>query len=79
MVGTNETVENVGFEKALNMLLTKGLIHKDLKGLTEVLESIQRTDLVEAIKAYQTVFSRMEDEEFISKFKKEISTQAKEM
>ena len=75
----NEVEENVGFEITLNKMLEKGLIERDLTTFSEILKGIQRNDLVDKLRAYQAIFSGMEDGEFKSKFKREVSSQAKEM
>ena len=76
---SQETEENVGYEITLNKMLEKGFIKKDLITLILVLKSIKRLDVIEKLKAYQKVFAEMEDEEFESKFKREIKAQVKEM
>ena len=75
----NETEENIGFEITLNKMLEKGLVKRNLTTLSEILRGIQRDDLVDKLRAYQDIFSGMEDGEFESKFKREVGTQAKEM
>ena len=79
MAVTNEAGDNIGFEITLNKMLEKGLIERDLTTLSEILKGIQRDDLVDKLRAYQAIFSGMEDGEFESKFKRELLTQAKEM
>ena len=74
-----ETEENVGYEITLNKMLEKGFIKKNLITLILVLKSIKRLDVIEKLKAYRKVFAEMEDEEFESKFKREINAQVKEM
>ena len=79
MVVTNEAGDNIGFEITLNKMLEKGLIERGLTTLSEILKGIQRDDLVDKLRAYQAVFSGMEDGEFKSKFKRELLIQSKEM
>ena len=79
MAVTNEAGDNIGFEITLNKMLEKGLIERGLTTLSEILRGIQRDDLVDKLRAYQAIFSGMEDGEFESKFKREVGTQAKEM
>ena len=79
MVVTNEAVDNVGFEMTLNKLLERGYIHKGLNQLSEIMESIQRSDLVVKLRTYIRIFANMEEGEFESKFKREVNNQAKEM
>ena len=74
-----EAVENIGFEITLNKLLEKEYIHKDLKMFCEIMENIQRSDIVDKLKEYTRIFSGMQEGEFESKLKKEISNQGKEM
>ena len=76
---SQETEENVGYEITLNKMLEKGFIKKDLITLMLVLKSIKRLDVIEKLKRYQKVFAEMEDEEFESKFRREINAQVKEM
>ena len=76
---TNESGVNVGFEVTLTKMLEKGLIARDLVNLQAILKGIQREDVVNKLVEYQGVFNGMEDGEFESKFKKELSSQAKEM
>ena len=76
---TNEAADNVGFEMTLNKLLEKGFIHKDLSQLSEIMESIERSDLVVKLMTYTKIFANMEEGEFESKFKREVNNQAKEM
>ena len=79
MAVTNEAVDNVGFEMTLNKLLERGYIHKDLNQLSEIMESIQKSDLVVKLRTYTRIFANMEEGEFESKFKREVNNQAKEM
>ena len=79
MVVANEAGENVGFEVTLNKMIENGFIKKDLKKLTQILTKIKRDDLVNKLNPYKSIFSEMEENEFISKFKKEVSNQAKEL
>ena len=79
MAAANETAHNVGFESTMNKLFEKGLIQRDLVQLSEILDGIQRSDLVQQMKAYQRVFAVMEEEEFEAKTKREVGSQVKEM
>ena len=79
MVVTGEAGENVNFEIALNILLEKGLIDRNLKTLKVIMKEIQRNDLIEKLQEYQNAFSTMEEGEFESKFKREVNNQAKEL
>ena len=79
MVVAGETNVNIGFQETLEMLLDKGLIHSDLTQLSQIVGVIQRNDIVEKLKVFQRAFSRMEEGEFESKFKREVNNQAKEM
>ena len=79
MVVAGETSVNIGFQETLEMLLDKGLIHSDLTQLSQIMEVIQRNDIVEKLRVFQRAFSRMEEGEFESKFKREVNNQAKEM
>ena len=74
-----EAVENIGFEITLNKLLEKEYIHKDLKMFCEIMENIQRSDIVDKLKEYTRIFSGLQEGEFESKLKKEISNQGKEL
>ena len=76
---TEKTEEQVGFEITMKKLLEKGLIKKDLHKMSLILKSIKRLDVIEKLKAYQRVFAGMEDEEFASKFKREIHVFVKEI
>ena len=79
MVVAGETNVNIGFQETLEMLLDKGLIHSDLTQLSQIMEVIQRNDIVEKLKVFQRAFNRMEEGEFESKFKREVNNQAKEL
>ena len=79
MVVAGETNVNIGFQETLEMLLEKGLIYSDLTQLSQIMEVIQRNDIVEKLRVFQRAFSRMEEGEFESKFKREVNNQAKEM
>ena len=79
MVVAGEANVNIGFQETLEMLLDKGLIHSDLTQLSQIMEVIQRNDIVEKLRVFQRAFSRMEEGEFESKFKREVNNQAKEM
>ena len=79
MIVTSEAKENVSFADTLNVLLEKGLINKDLTELSNILKAIQREDIAAKLQDYWNLFSTMEEGEFESKFKKEISSQAKQM
>ena len=79
MIVTNEAKENVSFADTLNVLLEKGLLNKDLTELSNILKAIQREDIAAKIQNYRNLFSTMEEGEFESKLKKEISSQAKQM
>ena len=79
MIVTNEAKENVSFADTLNVLLGKGLIKKDLIELSQILKGIQREDIAAKIQDYRNLFSVMEEGEFENKFKREISSQVKEM
>ena len=79
MIVTNEAKENVSFADTLNVLLEKGLINKDLTELSNILKAIQREDIAAKLQDYWNLFSTMEEGEFESKLKKEISRQAKQM
>ena len=74
-----EAGDNVGFEATLKILLENGFIEKDLILLSNVMQSIQRYDVIEKLKEYNNFMAGMEDGEFESKFKRELGTQAKEM
>ena len=78
MVVANEAGENVGFEITLNKMIENGFIKKDLKLLTQILVKIKRDDLRNKLKQYQYIFWRMEEGEFIRKFKNELGNQIKE-
>ena len=75
----NKTGENIGFEVTLSLLLEKGFIRSDLNKLAQILKGIQREDLVKQLIPYQARFKVMQDGEFESKFRREISAQVKEM
>ena len=79
MVVAGETSVNIGFQETLEMLLDKGLIHSDLTQLSQIMEVIQRNDIVEKLRVFQRAFTRLEEGEFESKFKREVNNQAKEM
>ena len=79
MVVAGEADVNIGFQETLEMLLDKGLIHSDLTQLSQIMEGIQRNDIVEKLRVFQRAFSRMEEGEFESKFKREVNNQAKEI
>ena len=79
MIVTNEAKENVNFADTLNVLLEKRLINKDLSELSNILKAIQREDIAAKLQDYRNLFSTMEEGEFEGKFKKEISSQAKQM
>ena len=79
MVVANEAGGNVGFEITLNKMIENGFIKKDMKKLTKILVNIKRDDLVNKLRAYQGIFLGMEENEFISKFKREVGNQAKEL
>ena len=79
MVVAGETNVNVGFKETLELLLDKGLIQSDLKQVSKILRVIQRNDLVEKLREYQRAFVGMGEGEFESKFRREVSTQSKEM
>ena len=74
-----EVKENVTFADTLNSLLEKELIKKDLNGLSQILKGIQREDVVSKLQVYRNLFSLMEEGEFESKFKREITSQVQEM
>ena len=76
---TNEADDKVGFEITLNKMLRKGLVRRDLIALSQVMRAIQRNDLVGKLEKYPSVFVVMEEEEFESKFRREVETQSKEM
>ena len=76
---SSETRVDVGFEIALKMLLEKRLIQRDLKTIKQILRAIQRYDVIEKLQDYHNIFNGMEEDEFTSKFKIEISQQAKEI
>ena len=79
MIVTSEAKENVSFADTLNVLLEKGLINKELTELSNILKAIQREDIAAKLQDYRNLFSTMEEGELESKFKKEISSQAKQM
>ena len=79
MAVTGEAGENVNFEITLNKLLENGFIDKGLNTLKGILLEIEREDLIEKLQQYQNAFSAMEEEEFESKFKREVNNQAKEL
>ena len=79
MVIANEAKENVDFESTLTKMIEKGFIQKDLNQLSQIMKVINREDIVLKMKAYQKVFSGMEEGEFEWKFKKEVGHQAKEL
>ena len=79
MVVAGEANVNIGFQETLEMLLDKGLIHSDLTQLSQIMEVIQRNDIVEKLKVFQRAFMQMEEGEFEFKFKREVNNQAKEM
>ena len=79
MIVTNEAKENVSFADTLSVLLEKGFIKGDLIGLSQILKGIQREDIVTKLQVYRNLFSVMEEGEFESKFKREISSQVKLM
>ena len=60
-------------------MFVEGYIEKDLITLLQILEKIHRNDLVYRLRAYQALFSRMEDGEFEIKFKKEFVLQVEEL
>ena len=79
MTVTSEAKENVSFADALNLLMEKGMIKKDLIVLSQILKGIQREDVVTKLEAYRNLFIQMEDGEFENKFKREINSQVQEM
>ena len=79
MVVAGETNVNIGFQETLEMLLENGLIHSDLTQLSQIMEVIQRNDIVDKLRVFQRAFNRMEEGEFENKFKREVNKQAKEM
>ena len=79
MVVAGETNVNIGFQETLEMLLDKELIHSDLTQLSQIMEVIERNDIVEKLKVFQRAFNQMEEGEFESKFKREVNSQAKEL
>ena len=79
MIVTTETKENVSFADTLSVLLEKGFIKGDLIGLSQILKGIQREDIVTKLQVYRNLFLVMEEGEFESKFKREISSQVKLM
>ena len=79
MAVTGEAGENINFEITLNKLLENGLIDRDLSTLKGILFEIDREDLIEKLQQYQNAFRSMEEEEFESKFKREVNNQAKEL
>ena len=79
MVVAGETNVNIGFQETLEMLLAKGLIHSDLTQLSQIMQVIERNDIVDKLKEFQRAFNRMEEGEFESKFKREVNNQAREM
>ena len=75
----NESIENINFEMTLNKLLENGYIQKDLQSLKKIIKGIQRNDVIEKLNVYIHLFAEMDNEEFESKFKKEIGIQEKEI
>ena len=67
------------FESIIIACLEKQLICSDLVNLRNILIDLNRTDTADKIKYYQTLFIGMSEDEFISKMKRELSAQAKEI
>ena len=67
------------FESIITVCLEKQLITSNLIKLRKLLTVINRLDIAEKIIQYQSLFAGMSEEEFISKMKRELSAQAKEV
>ena len=79
MTLSTEMEENVDIEITLNKLFEGGYIKRDLSELSKVLVGIQREDLVNKLKPYQTLFYQMDEEEFYYKFRRAMENLVKEI
>ena len=67
------------FESIIIVCLEKQLITSNIIKLRKLLTVINRLDIAEKIIQYQSLFAGMSEEEFISKMKRELSAQSKEV
>ena len=73
-----EYVGNISSEMTLHKLLAQGYIQRDMKSLINILRKIKRNDVIDKLEPYIGLFSRMEEGEFVSKFRREVGIQENE-
>ena len=74
-----KTSEEVRFETTMQLLVANNLIRKDLFSLSLLLNSLKLNELVQKLQPYKAAFQTMEDQEFTSKFKKELTRIGKQI
>ena len=70
---SEESGEDVRFESTMKMIFEKNLIKKDLTRLSKILIDLELNDLAGKLDAYKRIFETMEEYEFTSKFKNELT------
>ena len=64
--------EDIRFETTMQLIATNNLIQRDMSSLSQLLNSLKLNEMVQRLQPYKTAFQNMEDQEFTSKFKKEL-------
>ena len=76
---SKESAEHATFDKLIETLLEKGLIHTEMNELTDILVQIQRIDIVTKLQYYENIFIEMPEELFLARIKFVLESQSKEM
>ena len=76
---SEKSSDDVRFESTMKMIFGKNLIKKDLTRLSKILIDLELSDLAGKLDAYQRTFETMEDHEFTSKFRKELTRIGKQI
>ena len=75
---SSSIVEVKNIEMTLSELVNQNFIQRDLQRFSNILEKIKRKDLAIAVKKYEKVFLQMEEEEFLTKLRIELTSLSKE-
>ena len=69
----------VKFTNTMKLLLSKNVIQKNLVELSKIFIAIEHDDIAEKLEAYKEAFENISEQEFLSKFRKELARVGKQM
>ena len=71
--------EEIRFENTMKVIISKSVIHKDLSRLCELLCKLKLNEMADKLSVHRGEFETMEEQEFTSKFRKELTRIGKQI